>query len=98
MSPNTQLSHVQCMLQPPTTSFHFVSPLGSTSTPFCIGRADIEWHSLDQPLQSSVTQIHEQTHGSALHTLPSDVVHENRVLKLLQMASIIWQSSFHGYG
>lgn len=100
MSPNTQPSHVQCMLQPPIASFHFIPFIFIlfTSAPFCIGRADIGQHSLDQPVQSSVTRIHEQTHGSALHTLPSDVVHENRVLKLLQMASIIWQSSFHGYG
>lgn len=69
----------------------------TTNTVLCIRRLDKQ-PSLGQTAHSSVTRIHEQTHGLAFHTLLDDVVHENRVCKLLQMASVIWHSSLHGYG
>lgn len=56
------------------------------------------WYGTAQPGPNCTELTHEQTHGLACHTLPSAVVHENRVFRLLQMASIIWHSSFHGCG
>lgn len=43
-------------------------------------------------------RIEEQTRGLTFPTLLADVLHENWVSRLLQMAPIIWHSSFPGDG